>query len=166
MRRPWPAGRTTRAVLACAVALTVAGGAAAWASAGGEGPRVVARTAAGETVASASLGARGEFALAYRHSVHQVAAEERFRAARDGGFALVAVASPSEAVLDYYAIEGARRRTGGRWVLRPATPPRFETLALAATRIGRRTLVAGGRRAPLWRSDGRAAHLRIAVEGT
>ena len=37
---------------------------------------------------------------------------------------------------------------------------------LAATALGRRTLVADGRRAPLFRGDGRAAHLTIAVEGS
>jgi hypothetical protein len=150
-----------------AVAAVVLAGGAAWPAPASEGPRVVARTAAGELVAGAPLGPGRTFALAYRHSVYRVPAEERFRADRDGrGFALVAVASPSEAVLDYYAIEGSRRREAGRWVLRPARPARFGTLALAATSIGRRTLVAGGRRAPLWRPDGRAAHLRIAVEGS
>ena len=154
---------TRRAAIALA-ALVVAG---AWAypSPASDGPRVVARTADGEQVAAAGLGAVREFALAYRHSVYRVRAEERFRAGRDGRFTLVAIASPSEAVLDYYAIEGRRRHTAGRWVLEPARPPRFRTLALAATRIGRRTLVAGGERIPLWRADGRAAHLRITVEG-
>jgi hypothetical protein len=151
-----------RAALAAALAV---GGAAAWSTHAAEGPRVVVRTASGEEVTAARLGARGEFGLAYRHSVHRVAAEERFRAAPGGGFALVAIASPSEAVLDYYAIDGRRRRAGGRWLLAPARPPRFDSLALAATRVGRRTLVAGNRRAPLWRADGRAAHLRITVEG-
>ena len=68
-------------------------------------------------------------------------------------------------MLDYYALDGRKARRGAIWVLRPARPPRFSELALAATRVGRRTLVAGGRRTPLWRSDGRAAHLRITVEG-
>jgi Domain of unknown function (DUF1850) len=141
--------------------------AVAWAypSPASDGPRVVARTADGAQVAALPLGPARTFALAYRHSVYRVAAEERFRSDRDGRFTLVAIASPSEAVLDYYAIEGLRRHTGGRWVLEPARPPRFRTLALAATRIGRRTLVAGGERFPLWRADGRAAHLRITVEG-
>jgi hypothetical protein len=150
-----------------AIALTVLAAAGAWAysSPASGGPRVVVHTAAGEPVAEARLGPARAFALAYRHSVYRVPAEERFRAGRDGRFTLVAIASPSEAVLDYYAIEGRRRHEAGRWVLEPARPPRFGTLALAATRIGRRTLVAGGERVRLWRADGRAAHLRIAVEG-
>lgn len=134
------------------------------AAGGGSGPHVVVTTAAGDEVATAD--ARAGFALAYRHSVYRVAAEERFRPRADGsGFDLVAVASPSEAVLDYYALEGRRMRRGGQWVLRPAPAPHFETLALAGTELGRRTLVAGGERTPLWRADGRAAHLRIRVTG-
>ena len=130
---------------------------------GDAGPRVVVRTAAGDEVAGADAG-RG-FALAYRHSVYRVPAEERFRAAAGGGFDLVEIASPSEAVLDYYALDGRKARRGVTWVLRPARPPHFSVLALAGTRVGRRTLVAAGRRTPLWRPDGRAAHLRITVTG-
>ena len=130
---------------------------------GDGGPQVVVRTADGEQVVAAPAG-RG-FALAYRHSVYRTPAEERFRVRSGGGFELTEIASPSEAVLDYYALDGSRARRGSMWVLRPARPPRFSELALAATRMGRRTLVAGGRRTPLWRSDGHAAHLRITVTG-
>jgi hypothetical protein len=77
----------------------------------------------------------------------------------------VEIASPSEAVLEYYDVEGARSRSGGWWRLRLARPARFTRMALAATAVGRRTLVAGGEREPLFRDDGRAAHLTIAVEG-
>ena len=66
------------------------------------------------------------------------------------------IASPSEAVLDYYEVAGARSRRGGWWTLRLARPARFTRMALAATAVGRRTLVAGGERAPLFRRDGRA----------
>jgi hypothetical protein len=38
-------------------------------------------------------------------------------------------------------------------------------MPLAATAVGRRTLVAGSRRAPLY-AAGRARHLTIAVEGS
>jgi hypothetical protein len=111
----------------------------------------------------ADADASGGFALAYRHSVYREPAQERFQPAEDGGFDLVAIASPSQAVLDYYEIDGERAREGGEWVLRPAAPPHFETMALAGTAIGRRTLVAGGELTPLWRADG-ATHLRIGVE--
>jgi hypothetical protein len=122
---------------------------------------VVARDAAGAEVARLALPATGEFALEYRHSYYRKPARETFRAAGDGSFALVAVSSPSEAVLDYYEIEGERTRRDGVWTLRPATPARFDDMALAATAVGRRTLVAGTRRAALWGGD---VHLRIGVE--
>jgi len=129
----------------------------------GGSPHVVARAADGAVVADLRL-AEPAFALEYRHSYYRVPARETFRMT-DGGFELVAVSSPSEAVLDYYEIEGARSRRGGEWTLRPARRPHFGTMALAATATGRRTLVAGGERAPLFRRDGRASHLTIAVEG-
>jgi hypothetical protein len=123
-------------------------------------PHVVARTADGEQVAS--LRVAGAFALEYRHSYYRQPARETFRVRPDGGFELAAVSSPSAAVLDYYEIDGSLTRRDGWWTLRPARPARFEELALAATTVGRRTLVAGERRAPLY---GGPVHLRIAVEG-
>jgi hypothetical protein len=47
------------------------------------------------------------------------------------------------------------------WTLRPERPARFDGMALAATATGRRTLVAGDQRAPLYGGD---VHLRIEVE--
>ena len=140
--------------------LLLAAALAALAVAGGGSPQVVARTAGGETVAALPV-ARG-FALEYVHSYYRRPARETFRLRAGGGFELVAIASPSEAVLDYYEIAGERSRRGGWWTLRPARAPRFETLALAATDVGRRTLVAQGRRAPLF--GGGDVHLRIGVE--
>jgi hypothetical protein len=126
----------------------------------GGSPHVVARSADGDVVAELRLSASGTFALDYRHSYYRQPAREIFRAT-DDGFELVAIISPSEAVLDYYEIEGARERRGGRWTLRPAHPARFEQMALAATAVRRRTLVAGGRRAPLYGGD---VHLTLEVE--
>ena len=151
-----------RRLVALVAAALVAAVAVPAIAGGGSGPQVVVRTTGGEPVASAD--ARGGFALAYRHSVYRAPAEERFRLAR-GGFELYEIASPSQAVLDYYALDGTTVRQGGRWVLRPTARPRFSTLALAGTAVGRRTLVAGGERTPLWRADGRPAHLRITVTG-
>lgn len=132
-----------------------------------DGPaRVVAHERDGGAVAELPLPRSGAFALTYRHSYYRRPAEERFVAAEDGSFRLVEIRSPSEAVLDYYEIEGTRMRRGGWWTLRLARPARFERMPLAATAVGRRTLVAGDQRAPLYRSDGRAAHLTIAVEGS
>jgi hypothetical protein len=126
-------------------------------------PHVVAKDRDGRTVAE--LPAKDGFALTYRHSYYRQPAVERFRVAK-GGFRLVEIASPSEAVLDYYDVEGTRSHRGGWWTLRLARPARFERMPLAATSVGRRTLVADGRRVSLYRRDGRAAHLTIAVEGS
>jgi Domain of unknown function (DUF1850) len=141
------------------VRLLLAAAVAAMALSGGQ-PHVVARTADGAKVAE--LRVASTFALEYRHSYYRRPARETFRVLPDGAFELIAVSSPSAAVLDCYEIEGARARRGGWWTLRPARPARFDELALAATAVGRRTLVAGARRAPLY---GGPVHLRIAVEG-
>jgi hypothetical protein len=126
----------------------------------GGSPHVVARDGDG-VVADLRLPGSGAFALEYRHSYYRVPARETFRAT-DDGFELVGISSPSEAVLDYYEIEGSRSRRGGEWTLRPARPARFERMALAATDTGRRTLVAGDRRVPLYGGDD--VHLRLEVE--
>jgi len=134
--------------------------------AGGRPATVAARDAAGHGVAL-PLPADGSFALRYRHSLLHAPAEERFRAAaHGGGFVLESIASPSQGVLDYYEAPGTRTREGDRWVLRLAHPTRFASMPLAATGVGRRTLVAGGRSAPLYPGDGGVAHLRIGVEAT
>jgi hypothetical protein len=128
----------------------------------GGGPEVVARDRDGGVVAETALPSDGRFALTYRHSVYESPAEERFRAV-DGGFVLDSIASPNAQVLDYYELDGTRTREGGLWVLHPDRPARFDTMPLAATRRGQRTLVAGDQRLPLY---GHAVHLRLAVEGT
>ena len=128
----------------------------------GGGPEVVARDADGGVVAEAALPSDGRFALTYRHSVYKSPAEERFRAVGDG-FVLDSIASPNQQVLDYYELDGRRSHEGGLWVLHPDRPARFDTMPLAATRRGQRTLVAGDQRLPLY---GHAVHLRLAVEGT
>jgi hypothetical protein len=147
-----------------ALALIGAAAVLAGCGAGDEGPRVVVRDAGGERVAASELPSSGRFALDYRHSVYRAPAQERFRAAGGGAFVLEAIASPSEAVLDYYALEGQRTRRAGVWVLRPERPARFEGLALAGTAVGRRTLVVAGRRTALWSRGGGVRHVRIAVE--
>ena len=82
------------------------------ATSGADGPRVVVRDAGGEVVAEAALPADGRFALAYRHSVYNAPAEERFRARSDDRFALESIASPSRRVLEYYEAEGRITRNG------------------------------------------------------
>ena len=62
---------------------------------------------------------------------------------------MIGVESPSEAVLDYYAIAGAKRRGAG-WRSPPRGPQHFARLPLIATAIGRRTLEVDGARYPLY----------------
>ena len=126
----------------------------------GGAPAVVALDGEGREVAGAALPQDGRFALTYRHSVYKAAAEECFRAT-DDGFVLDSIASRDGRVLDYYEVDGARSREGSLWVLRPEHPARFTTMALAATRRGQRTLVAGDRRVPLY---GGPVHLRLVVD--
>jgi hypothetical protein len=129
--------------------------------AGGCGERtVVVRDDGGRVLVEARLPESGRFALEYRHSYYRVPAREEFRAG-GSGFRMVGVSSPSEAVLDYYAIAGAKRL--GAWsTLAPERPERFERLPLIATATGRRTLAVGDRRYPLYGAAPR--HLTIAVE--
>jgi hypothetical protein len=121
---------------------------------------VVVRDDSGSVLVETPLPESGRFALEYRHSYYRVPAREEFRAG-GSGFRMVAVSSPSEAVLDYYAIEGTKRL--GPWAtLAPAHPRSFERLPLIATAKGRRTLAVDGRRYPLYGATPR--HLTIAVE--
>jgi Domain of unknown function (DUF1850) len=150
-------------LVAAAVVLGVVAVAAGVAGRGGGGPAVVVADERGRQVASVPLPASGEFALRYRHSVYRAEVTETFAAAGDG-FRLVAVASPSEAVLDYYELEGRRRTDAGGWRrLEPAATPRLDALPLVATAVGRRTLEAGGRRLALYREGGDPARLVLSV---
>jgi Domain of unknown function (DUF1850) len=125
-------------------------------------PAVVVADERSREVASVPLPASGEFALRYRHSVYRAEVTETFAAAGDG-FRLVAVASSSEAVLDYYELEGRRTTAGGWRRLEPAAHPRMDSLPLVATDVGRRTLEAGGRRLPLYTEGGDPARLVLSV---
>jgi hypothetical protein len=147
---------TARALLAAGAAT------APLALAAGDAERaVVVRDASGEEIVRASLPASGAFGLAYRHSYYGAPARERF-AAEAGGFRLRSLSSPSAAVLDYYALAGRRSRAGAWLRLVPAEQRRYERLPLIATATGRRTLLVGARRYPLYGRGTR--HLTLAVE--
>jgi hypothetical protein len=121
---------------------------------------VVARDEHGDVLAEAPLPRSGRFAIEYRHSYYGVPARESFTA-DESGFRMVEVASPSEAVLDYYELAGTKRRSG--WMrLTPTRPRHFERLPLIATSVGRRTLEVGGRRYALYGREPR--HVIIEVE--
>ena len=104
-----------------------------------------------------------EFEIEYVHSYYGVPAVEHFVANEDGSFELFEVSSSSEAVLDYYEMDG-RKETGDDllWLVLEE-PQRFETLPLIATEKGRRTLVVSGERMPLYEDD-RPRHVTIQVE--
>ena len=97
---------------------------------------MVAQDRDGDTVAELALPRSGTFSLTYRHSYYRRPAVERFAAADDGSFRLVEIASPSEAVLEYYDVEGAR-----------AAPRR---LVDAEARAAGALHADGARRAPPW----------------
>jgi Domain of unknown function (DUF1850) len=139
-------GAAELAVVVVAVAAAVVAGAAR----GDAGaPAVVVADERGREVASVPLPPSGRFTLRYRHSVYRAEVTETF-AVQDAGFRLVAVASPSEAVLDYYELAG-RRVVDGAWRrLEPTSTARLDRLPLVATELGRRTLVVGSRRLPLF----------------
>jgi len=140
--------------------LAVLAGAVVLAGCGAE-RSVVVRDQAGDVLVEARLPPSGRFAIEYRHSYYRVAARESFTA-DSSGFRMVEVASPSEAVLDYYELAGTKRR-GGWMRLSPARPVHFDRLPLVATPTGRRTLAVGGQRYALF--GGAPRHVTIEVEG-
>ena len=153
-------GRVVVAVVLVVAAVV----AVAWAAGlrpGEDDPAVLVADERGREVASVPLPEAGRFALSYRHSVYRAEVTETFAVA-DGGFRLVAIASPSEAVLDYYELEGRRVDDHG-WRLEPAATPRLEALPLVATEVGRRTLVVGDRHVPLFTPGGSPAHLVLSI---
>jgi hypothetical protein len=153
---------SARVVVVLVVAgVAVAAGLVAGLRPGGGDPAVVVADERGREVASVPLPEAGRFALSYRHSVYRAEVTETFAVA-DGGFRLVAIASPSEAVLDYYELEGRRVADHG-WRLEPAATPRLASLPLVATEVGRRTLVVGDQRVPLFTPGGSPAHLVLSI---
>ncbi len=164
------ARRSRRVVSGAALGLfcAVAGTAAATAHEPGA-VQVVVRDEDRTVIARAPLPPSGRFALTYTHSYYGQPVEETFQV-EGGGFRLVAVASPSEAVLDYYALDGQRSRDEGRWLLRASSTPALEALPLVATDVGRRTLVVAtvdGRdeEHPLYGGDGVPRHVVVDIEG-
>jgi hypothetical protein len=121
----------------------------------------VVRDAQGETVVRHELPESGAFALAYRHSYYGAPARELFEAV-GSELRLTALASPSAAVLDYYALAGRRTRGRGWLRLVPSKRRRYESLPLIATSTGRRTLLVTGKRIPLYAKG--TKHLEITVE--
>ena len=127
------------------------------------GSSIVVRNDGGAEVYRYSLPGSGEFGIEYVHSYYEVSATEHFVARRDGGFELVEVSSPSEAVLDYYEIEGRKSADSERTSLTLDEPSRFEELPLIGTEKGERTLGVSDERLPLFWGGG-PRHVNIRVE--
>jgi len=127
------------------------------------GASVVVRDDGGRTIAHAALPDSGRFRIEYTHSYYEAPASEHFVAKRDGSFELVEISSPSEAVLDYYELEGRREAEGELFRLVLDEPRRFETLPLIGTEKGRRTLIASNERFPLYEANV-PRHVTIRVE--
>lgn len=99
------------------------------------------------------------FAVSYRNSIYGTRAEERYEVLPDGRYRLVQIAADQLAVLEeYYAVPGAPRRAAEpdrrEWVVPPdpAHPLVLESLSIAATDLGERTVhVPGAPPLELWR---------------
>jgi Domain of unknown function (DUF1850) len=91
--------------------------------------------------------------LRYVHSVYRRPATEEF-AVRPDGLYLVRLASPSAAVLEYYARPEPVTATGDGFEIRLARPERFPGLSVLASEAGERTVVYAGRELPLHRLAG------------
>jgi len=119
------------------------------------GPRTTleVRDGAGAVLERRALGADGVFSLRYRNSLYGTQAEERF-VATGSRFELRELAARQLAVLEeYYAVsERSTRDSRGWWRASPAYELELESLTVAATDLGRRTLIIEGQ-APLelWR---------------
>jgi hypothetical protein len=151
--------RSRRLLVAGAVAAPLA--LAATALSGSADPALVVRDEQGNELVRADLPPSGAFAIAYRHSYYHAPARELFTA-RGGELRLRAIASPRAAVLDYYELSGERRRRGGWLRLVPDERRSYERIPLIATATGRRTLLVGDERIPLYAREAR--HLTIDVE--
>jgi hypothetical protein len=128
------------------------------------GRSVVVRDAGGKMLSRTSLPGSGEFSVEYVHSYYEVPAAEHFSAGPRGGFELVGISSASEAVLDYYGLEG-HKTADHEWVrLVPEERQHFEELPLVGTKTGRRTLVLPERRVPLVAESGAPMHLTLLIQ--
>lgn len=114
-------------------------------------------------ISRSPLPSSGDFQIEYVHSYYDAPATEHFVAREDGNFELVGVSSSSEAVLDYYELEGRKEIEGELLRLVPDEPQEFEALPLIGTQRGRRTLVVSGERFSLY-GEGGARHIVVEVE--
>jgi hypothetical protein len=112
----------------------------------------------------------GAFTLRYRNSVYRSLTEEHYIVDAMGRIELVGLAADELAVLEeYYAIESPAWRAGPRavrsWRAHPARRVTIESLIVAGTDLGQRTLLVGGEESlALWRLvDDRSPSIELEV---
>lgn len=137
-----------RRTAAVVVALLVCLGTLVGIAAGNAGSPQRFLTVANDDGELASLPLTGDtFAVSYRNSIYQTLAEERYEVQPDGSYRLVQIAADQLAVLEeYYGVPDAPTPAGPedrRNYVVPPNPERpvvFDTLSIAATDLGQRTL--------------------------
>ena len=102
--------------------------------------------------------------LRYRHSVYGQPAVEEF-AVTPAGLRLVRLASPSVAVLEYYARPEPIRPAPEGYEIRVLSGPPVPRLTLLASETGQRTVRFGGRELPLATLAGDGHRVSLAVTG-
>jgi hypothetical protein len=103
--------------------------------------------------------------LRYRHSVYGQPAVEEF-AVTPAGLRLARLASPSVAVLEYYARPEPIRPAPEGYEIRVLSDPPLPRLGLLASETGQRTVLFGGRELPLASLAGDGHRVSLAVTGT
>ena len=140
-------GRWRGRLLGLAILATLAGPLAR-AEAAPPGPQLIVRGPDGRVLAEVWL-PDASFSLRYRNSVYRSLTEERYVVHADGSIRLVGLAADELAVLEeYYAIDEPAvrqdRAATRRWRAEPARDVVIDTLIVAATDRGQRTLLVDG----------------------
>lgn len=152
-----------------ALVVALAGGVSASSPVGArDQPGVVVRDDVGNVLARVPLGRADTFSLSYRNSLYGTSATERFVMMDDRRFRLDELAAEQVAVLEeYYAVsERPVRTASGSWRAPPAYDLELDRLTVAATDLGRRTLLVSDRPPlALWRLvDDAAPMVHLTVE--
>jgi hypothetical protein len=136
-----------------------------------DAPTLVVSAQDGALLAHVALPAGGRFTLRYRNSVYGSLVDEEFQVMSDGRFRLTALAVDELGVLEeYYRTEQPATRSmpgaARTWRAPPPLPVGERALLVAATDIGRRTLLAEGTTPlELWRLvDDARPTVRIQVD--
>jgi len=156
-RRIWGA-RRRGAALAAALALGLAAGLwLLWPVRAVE----ITNDSARQPIARVAADDAAPLRLTYLHSIYRQPAAEEFTV-RDEGLELVRLASPSVAVLEYYARPEPIVPSGGAYEIQPA-PTLYRQLSVLVGAVGRRTVAYAGRELPLYQlaADGDRVSLHV-----